>query len=132
LLGNLFGVRAQSNTFESNVTTAKIKTTVGDVVDAEWIFRAFSSSDSNGAERLDATIEGINALVAQRKFNILNRVLRDISESTASRLVLLALARATFPFRSKLSTWQPFVIRVDFEFRRRGLESARLLKGLVA
>ena len=104
---------------------------VTEKIDARWIFEALRSGDPDGRELIAQTIDGVNALIAKREFRFLDRVFVIIPPSTASRHVLLALLRASAPVRSKLTYWQTYVTKVRDAFDHRGLDSARLLRGLV-
>lgn len=100
-------------------------------VDLTWAFSAARSTDANGLSVLDATIDGVNQLIASREYRFLDRVLDLIPTDKASRHVVLALARSSFPVRSKLTKWQKFVRNARTSFAVRGLDADRLLKGLL-
>lgn len=100
-------------------------------VDSRWMFDAIASDDANGRARLVPTIQGINSLIALEAYSRLDAFFDSIPASTASRHLLLAVARSSFPVRIKLSRWQPFVLRVRDAFEARGLDAAALLKGLL-
>lgn len=99
--------------------------------DAKWIFEARNSTDEDGISKLTSTIDGVNHLISIQEYKFLDQVFAVIPPSTASRHVLLALVRSTFPVRSRLSTWQHFVLKVKSAFDDRDLDSAKLLKGLI-
>ena len=96
------------------------------------MFEAISSKDSNGRERLVPTIQGVNRLIALKSYARLDAFLVALPENTASRHLLLAVARSSFPVRGKLDLWGDFVDRVHDAFIRRGLDAEGLLKGLLA
>ena len=73
----------------------------------------------------------MNRFIAAGDYKFLNRVFSQVPVHTASRHILLALARTTFPVRTKLSGWKPFVDQIRLAFDNRSLDSARLLKGLI-
>ena len=98
-------------------------------IDATWIFQAYGSSDSMGSEHLAPTIDGVNALIRVEAFERLDKVLLDCP-SSAGRHVLLGLARATFPVRSRLTSWSAFVRKVETAFVERDLDAKSLLRGL--
>lgn len=95
------------------------------------MFDAFRSTDETGSSVLSAVIDGVNTLIAENEFSLLDSALNDIDVETASKHVLLGLARATYPARTRLAAWKDFVNRVDQAFRHRELDSDRLLKGLL-
>jgi len=99
--------------------------------DFGWVFDAARSTDVNGASKLPFVIDGVNSLIASKSFGMLDRVIQVIPVETASRHILLGIARATFPVRSKLNAWQQFVLQVKDEFANRGLNADGLLKGLL-
>lgn len=99
--------------------------------DAKWIFEARNSTDEDGISKLTSTIDGVNHLISIQEYKFLDQVFAVIPPSTASRHVLLALVRSTFPVRSRLSAWQHFVLKVKSAFDDRDLDSAKLLKGLI-
>lgn len=99
--------------------------------DARWIFKAIASSDIDGAQLIPDVIDGVNRLIAKRQYLYLDRVFDVIPPSTAGRHVLLALLRASAPVSSKLSGWKNFVHKVEESFKSRGLDSGRLLRGLL-
>ncbi|PKA44040.1 hypothetical protein CWR43_06965 [Rhizobium sullae] len=101
------------------------------MVDASWIFKAIRSNDATGRAQIGAVIDGINALIGSENYSLLDKVFQAIPTRTAGRHVLLSLVRATAPIRTRLLGWQPFVLEVKKEFDERGLESDRLLKGLI-
>ena len=98
--------------------------------DTRWMFFVINSIDSDGPAPLDATLDGINTLIGKRDFVLLNRFLRIVPTDSANRYALLGLARATFPVRTKLKDWQSFVENCYVAFNARGLDAAKLLKGL--
>ena len=100
-------------------------------IDVGWMFDALRSTDDSGPSALTAVIDGVNNLIADSEYDLLNSTLTGINVDTASKHVLLALARSTYPARTRLATWKDFVNRVDEAFRRRELDSDRLLKGLL-
>ena len=100
-------------------------------INASWIFSAHNSTDDNSQSLVGKTIDGVNELIGQGQFSVLNLALDGCPE-TAGRYVLLTLARACYPVRSRLVSWQSFLRKVESEFIRRGLDSATLLKGLAA
>lgn len=101
-------------------------------IDLGWLFEALHSTDESGVKVLGVVVDGVNDLVRSRAFRLLDQALSDINVDTASKHVLLGLARSTYPVRTKLTEWKTFVIRVDEAFRRRELDSDRLLKGLAS
>ena len=102
-----------------------------EVIDSRWMFEAIASDDANGRERLVSTIQGVNTLIALEAYARLDAFFDSIPATTASRHLLLAVARSSFPVRIKLSRWQPFVLRVRDAFVNRGLDAEGLLKGLL-
>ena len=98
---------------------------------AKWVFDAIFSRDDTGVMVLGDTIDGLNRLIARGDFDYIDRVLSAIPTTTASRHILLAIARATFPIRQKLARWKPFVLSVKDAFISRGLDADRMLKGLI-
>ena len=101
------------------------------VVDITWVFFALRSSDETGSRWLSETIDGVNQLIALGEFRHLDRALEAVKTETASRQILLGLARSTYPVRSKLNYWKHFLFDVHKTFRVRGLDAGRLLKGLI-
>lgn len=99
--------------------------------DASWIFSAAMSTDANGASMVGKVIDGVNELIAARDFKGIDRALARVPTGNTSKHVLIALARATFPVRTKLSTWHTFVHEVQKGLANRGLDHTRLLKGLI-
>ena len=100
--------------------------------DISWIFLAALSTEANGATMVGKVIDGVNALIKARDFKGIDRALRTVpAGENSSRHVLIALARSTFPVRTKLTSWTRFVRLVESCFADRGLDHARLLKGLL-
>lgn len=99
--------------------------------DLKWLFEAVHSSDPDGVKYVGPTIDGINSLISERNFEFIDMVFSIIPPMTASRHVLLALLRSTAPVRSKLSEWKRYTLLVRESFDNRGLDAARLLKGLI-
>jgi hypothetical protein len=98
--------------------------------DSAWVFSVLNSTDADGADPLDETLDGVNSLIAKRDFSFLDRILRLVPSDATNRYALLALARATFPVRSKLAYWQFFISNCHAVFKKRGLPADQLLKGL--
>lgn len=97
----------------------------------DWVFRIVDSSDDEGLGLIGPTVDGINDLIGKGDFSYIDRILVAVPVDTASRHVLLTLARSTFPVRQKLSGWKPFVTSLRGAFIARGLNADKLLKGLV-
>ncbi|WP_162888000.1 hypothetical protein [Sphingomonas mesophila] len=114
------------------VSEGAIAETTPSVVDLRWFYAACHSNDASGVQALGTVIDGVNMLINLRAFRLLDSALRDLDAATTSKHVLLGIARATYPARSKLSGWKTFIAKVDEAFRQRGLDSARLLRGLHA
>lgn len=75
-------------------------------------------------------IDGISEHIVNEQWILIDHMLNgiDLNQSTA---ILLTYARATFPIRQKLSKWKMAIENIEDEFKRRGLEHERLLKGLI-
>lgn len=99
--------------------------------DEAWVFDAMKANDTDGPKYLEAVVDGINRQIGKRAYRLINQILADANPSEMSRHILLALARGTFPVRSKLSNWKPFVVATAESFEGRGLDSERLLAGLL-
>lgn len=99
--------------------------------DSRWVFDLIRSSDPNGARLLDQTIDGINKAVEERDYDYLDRILMAVPVTTASRHLLLALARSTYAIRLKLPNWRPAISRIKTAFKTRGLDAEKLLDGLI-
>lgn len=77
-----------------------------------------------------ADIKRINSFISDRSFGMIDEMLTEsIEDLSAERIV--TRARATFPIRSRLIEWTDYVIRADVELTERGMNSKRLLKGLL-
>jgi len=100
-------------------------------IDASWIFRAHCSDDRNGQQLLSQTIVGINSLIQKGQFTVLNQVI-DNCPMSAGKHILLAFARASFPVRTRLTSWQSFIRKLEKEFETRGLNASTLLSGLTS
>lgn len=100
--------------------------------DIRWIFEVAASTEENGASFVGMVIDGVNTLISNGDFKSIDRALESMPVGeNASRHVLVTMARATFPVRSKLTAWQGFVRSVSNSFAARGIDHARLLKGLI-
>lgn len=100
-------------------------------IDLGWMFKALRSTNDTGIGVIASVVDGVNTLIAAGEFRLLDKALTNINVATASKHVLLGLARSTFPVRTKLTAWRSFVNGVDEAFHQRNLDSARLLKGLL-
>lgn len=99
--------------------------------DEAWVFDAMRAGDRDGPKYLEAVVDGINRQIAKRSFRLIDQILADAEPSEMSRHILLALARGTYPVRSKLSAWKPFLDATAEAFEKRGLNAKKLLAGLM-
>lgn len=99
--------------------------------DEAWVFEAMRANDAEGPKYLEAVVDGINRQIAKRSFRLLDRILANADTSGMSRHILLALARGTYPVRSKLASWKPFLDATAHAFEQRGLDATKLLAGLM-
>lgn len=89
------------------------------------------ATDESGPAELETVIDGVNALIEQRDYAAIDRAIKQMPKSGTNRFVLVGLARATFPVRTKLNAWRAFILRCRANFASRGLDANQLLKGLL-
>ena len=88
--------------------------------------------DEPKPEQVAQLFIGINRQVTQGDFDEIDSVLREIDIKKISTAMLVALARGTFAYRTSLRSWSGFIEEVEAVLRRRGLDTAKLLRGLQA
>lgn len=87
--------------------------------------------ERSSAAELMAVIEGLNAQLKHRQFQVIDQMLRTVKLNLLSPEKILAFARTTFAVRGLLAEWPGFVRRARDELTSRGLDATALLKGLI-
>jgi hypothetical protein len=100
-------------------------------IDLSWIELAEQPASGTPSADLVTVIDGINVLLKQGRFFLIDKIFRSLSLEAMEPRMMLAFARTTFPVRTKLDEWRSFVSSVANELDKRGLDSQSLLRGLV-
>lgn len=137
LYRHLYGVAdilTRALTSADDVEYEATKTT--EPVDLSWYFSVVQEGvDAQpDAARLAVTIQGVSQLVKnglRDEFDRLDNLLSQTECNSMSDASAVALVRASYPFRSKLSQWRPFAQRTANTLRERGSDPERLLKGAI-
>lgn len=95
-----------------------------------WLFSAAASTDVSGSQLVGKVIDGVNHLIRDKNFRTLDMALEAVPKR-ASKHVLVALARSSFPVRTKLVGWQSFIHELKHAFDARQLDGAKLLNGMI-
>jgi hypothetical protein len=100
--------------------------------DLTWLFEAFAAGREHrpSTAELATFIGGVNALIRDGHYRIIENIFRSSLKSAPSQC-LLALARATFPVRTRLSGWKTFLDMTTDLLSERGKDVAVLLKGML-
>ncbi|MBY0612133.1 MAG: hypothetical protein K2P80_08105 [Beijerinckiaceae bacterium] len=101
-------------------------------IDVSWIFNSITADAQSATEVVTSTIDSVNKLIAAREFDLLGRAIAAVDVGNAGRHMLLALARASYPVRSKISNWSSYIEKINCRFIELGLDADRLLRGLTA
>ncbi|ASP20000.1 hypothetical protein ANTHELSMS3_01289 [Antarctobacter heliothermus] len=99
----------------------------------DWFFEAVSLSEKEkiSVSQLSQYIKGLNLLIGEERYMMLEKILNDSLKLRASSRILLAFARASYPVRSKINGWRGFLADVSAKLESEGKDSRKLLKGMI-
>lgn len=104
-------------------------------IEVSWLFLALSEGvDANPTVAdLAKYVRGVNSIVAQHKYSLMDMALASLSTGVGqiSTGTLVVLARSISPIGSHLQFWRSFLKSAKMALDQRGLESGKLLKGLI-
>jgi len=99
--------------------------------DLPWLADFYESAENiKSAEMIYPLIAGITNLFSAKDYETINKILIEVPLDKLSPTVMVALMRTTFPARNKLGNWKGAVQSVSDSLKSRGLNSARILRGL--
>lgn len=125
-----------ARTFESISGADFCEVTIGTNADfmqdeyaSDWFSVVKSKDKSLSYDKITEIINGINIELYEGKFDQLNQMLKDLNPAALSVDAVVAVSRATFPARDKLSFWGEFVYRAFSVLKKQGDEQA--MSGLI-
>lgn len=90
-----------------------------------------TASEKTGVKELATAIRFINRLIGEYKFDLLGRILLSCKLDKMAPQMIIAFVRAIHPVRSRVRGWRRFVEKAKAELDQRGLDGAKLLRGVV-
>jgi len=100
-------------------------------IDLEWIAFAQGGQEALDTHGVGRIVDGINAALNADKFYVINGALGSADVSVMSLEAMVAFLRVPFTARFRLNKWHQFLQKARNEMNQRGLDSTRLLRGLV-
>jgi hypothetical protein len=103
-------------------------------IDLQWYFNALHRNDDAEAMKIAANKEilsGVMLLIARREYDLLDRIFRDGKTLEMASVALVTLARSAYTAREYITSWVDFIANIRGELDNRGLNSSRILKGLI-
>ena len=101
-------------------------------LDLTW-FHAAIELETVAAKDLVPVVNGIRNLAKASSFGLIDLVLKTVKRNlnATSPEVMLCFVRVTYQLRDYLHAWRPFLHAVKEEVDRRGLNSRKMLSGLL-
>lgn len=98
----------------------------------DWLGEFYSKhSQASKAEEIFPLVKGVGEMFQKRQYGLVDRILNEAELDALSPTVMITLVRTTYPARKKLNKWSSAVGAVKDQLDSQGLDSKRLLRGLV-
>jgi hypothetical protein len=92
--------------------------------------RILKIQDSVSTDELAKVIEAIRDILASRDFTSFDNLLSSLNIKLLSTITIITLLRSSSPYRHRLESWRAFLGTARQVLTDRGLDSAKLLRGL--
>lgn len=102
-------------------------------MDLSWLPSAISGDDieKSDTHAIKGVIAGLNALLKERQFQLINHILNLIPVSKISPEIMVTLLRTTAAVNRLIPAWHPLLMRIRTELEARRLPSKKILIGLL-
>lgn len=99
----------------------------------DWFFDAVSRSENEtlSVSELSLYIKGLNAIIHEERYTMLEKILINSVKLGAPSRILLTFSRAAYPVRTRIIGWRAFLNKVAEKLDSNGKDSGRLLKGMI-